>query len=450
MITEEERPKGFMDWLKESVTVKLAFIGVLILVLLIPSSMVDGLIIERASRQTEIMDEIAQNWGGSQMVQGPALVIPYKKIVKVTDANGKETMHEISNNVYILPYNLIIKAELSTEVLHRGIFKAVVYNTSIHISGNFDKLNLAALSISASELMLDKAKLTFGISDLKGLKNNPIITAAGQKLSAQPALNGSALFKNGLESVVDLTGVANGKFDFDYMHDVKGSDDLHFLPLGKTTDVQVTGSWASPSFDGRYLPNTRVVNKNGFKGQWRMLYYNRPYPQQWANDNSLFNDKKTEAQAVFGVKLRLPVDEYQKTTRTSKYAILIILLTFVSLFLTEIVCKQSIHAFNYFLIGAAMIVYYTLLLSFSERVGFNIAYLIASVSTITLVSVFISSLLKNKGAAAVFAMILSIFYTFIFVIIQMEDLALLIGSIALFIIIALLMYFSRKINWDKR
>ncbi|MDB5030651.1 inner membrane CreD family protein [Mucilaginibacter sp.] len=180
-----------------------------------------------------------------------------------------------------------------------------------------------------------------------------------------------------------------------------------------------------------------------------MLYYNRPFEQQWTADDSTINKMTHNGNAIFGVKLKVPVDQYQKTMRTSKYSILIILLTFISLFLTELISKQKIHLFNYILIGAAMIIYYTLLLSFSEQIGYNLAYLIASVATIALISIFIASLLKNKMAAILFAMILTIFYVFIFVIIQLEDLALLIGSIALFIIISVLMYFSRKINWDK-
>nr|MBB6152170.1 inner membrane protein involved in colicin E2 resistance [Mucilaginibacter sp. SP1R1] len=180
-----------------------------------------------------------------------------------------------------------------------------------------------------------------------------------------------------------------------------------------------------------------------------MLYYNRPFPQQWVNNDTLLSNNRKLGDAVFGVKLRLPVDQYQKTMRTSKYSLLIIMLTFISLFLTEVIRKQRIHIFNYILIGVAMIIYYSLLLSFSEQIGYNKAYLVASVSTIALVAVFIASLLKNKMAALLFAFILSVFYTFIFVIIQLEDLALMIGSIALFSIVAVLMYFSRKINWDK-
>ena len=228
-----------------------------------------------------------------------------------------------------------------------------------------------------------------------------------------------------------------------------GSDELRFLQLGKTTDVDVTSNWNSPSFDGRFLPDTRKVTDHGFTAHWRMLYYNNLIPQQWAGDDSLLNNDAKQQNATFGVKLRLPVDQYQKTTRTSKYAILIILLTFISLFLTELIRRQKIHSFNYLLIGAAMIIYYTLLLSFAEQIGFNWAYLVASIATVTLITAFIASLLKNKLAALLLACILSLFYIFIFVIIQLEDFALMAGSIALFIIISVLMYFSRKINWDR-
>ncbi|QHS54693.1 cell envelope integrity protein CreD [Mucilaginibacter sp. 14171R-50] len=451
MIQEEPLAlKGIMNWLKESITVKLVFIGFLILVLLIPSSLIDSLIRERAERQDEMAKNIADTWSGSQTIKGPVLVIPYRKTIKYTDSDKKETTRDVIENLYILPENLKVKADIRPEKLHRGMFETVVYNSSIKIAGNFGRAELGSLSLVPEQLLLDKARLEFSISDLKGLKNNPMVTAAGQQLNAEPSFNAHPLFNGGLQANLNLTNVANGAFTFDYTLDLKGSQELHFLHLGKTTDVEVAGNWSSPSFDGRYLPDTRTVDTSGFHAKWRMLYYNRPYPQQWVVDNNLLTDKSKLGDASFGVKLRLPVDQYQKITRTSKYAILIVLLTFVSLFLTEVIRKNRIHPFNYILIGAAMIIYYTLLLSFSEQVGYNAAYLIASIATIGLVSVFIASLLKNKGAAALFALILSIIYVFIFVIIQLEDLALMIGSIALFIITGLLMYFSRKINWDKQ
>jgi len=450
MIQEQKSAlRSIMDWFRESITVKLAFIGFLILVLLIPSSLIDDLIRERAGRQDEMAKSIADTWSGSQMVKGPVLVIPYRKTVKFFDNDKKEATRDVIENLYILPENLKIRANVKPERLHRGMFETVVYNSSIKISGNFAKAELGGLSLSSQQLLLDRARLEFSISDLKGLKNNPTLNAAGQQLTAEPSFDAHPLFNNGLQANINLTNVADGAFTFDYTLDLKGSQELHFLHLGKTTDVELTGNWGTPSFDGRYLPDDRKIDSAGFRAKWRMLYYNRPYPQQWVVDNSLFADAKKQEDASFGVKLRLPVDQYQKITRTSKYAILIVLLTFVSLFLTEVIRKQRIHPFNYVLIGAAMIIYYILLLSFSEQVGYNMAYVIASVATIGLVSVFIASLLKNKGAAALFALILSVIYIFIFVIIQLEDLALLIGSIALFIITGMLMYFSRKINWDK-
>ena len=449
MITDEPQKRGQMDWLKESVTAKLVFIGILIVVLLIPSSLVDNLITERANRQDEVIRDVSDKWSGSQIIKGPVLIIPYKNQVKYMDGNNKETTRDEINNLYVLPDNLHIKAGLTTQLRHRGIFDVAVYNSIVKISGNFSKADLSVLSLTSDQLLLNKARLVFSISDLKGLKNNPTIKAAGQTLKAQPVFDNTPLFGGGLQTAVDLSNAKDSEFDFEYALDLKGSQELSFLHLGKTTDVEATGTWSNPSFGGRYLPDDSKVDKKGFKANWHMLYYNRPFPQQWINNDTLLSSDKKLGDAVFGIKLRLPVDQYQKTTRTSKYALLIIALTFISLFLTEVIRKQRIHIFNYILIGVAMIIYYSLLLSFSEQIGYNWAYLVASVSTIALVAVFIASLLKNKMAALLFAFILAVFYTFIFVIIQLEDLALMIGSIALFIIVAILMYFSRKINWDK-
>ena len=449
MIDQTEEKRGFMHWLRESVTIKLAFIGLLILVLLIPSSLIDNLVRERASRQDDMMRDVSDKWSGSQLIRGPVLTIPYKKHVKYTDDAQKEAEKNVVENLYVLPDNLHIKAELKTEILHRGIFNVVVYNTTLKVSGNFSPADLNALSILPAQLMPEKGRVAFSISDLKGLKTNPVVNVAGQSIQAEPIFDAQSPFVTGLQANINLSAAVAGQIPFDFTLDLKGSQELSFLNLGKTTDVEAKGNWASPSFDGRYLPESRTVESGGFSAKWRMLYYNRPYPQQWVGNDTLLSNEKKEADASFGVKLILPVDQYQKTTRTSKYSLLIIMLTFISLFLTEVIRKQKIHPFNYLLIGAAMIIYYSLLLSFSEQIGFNPAYLVASVATIGLITIFIGSLLKNKNAALLFGFILTVFYAFIFVIIQLEDFALMMGSIALFIIIGMLMYFSRKINWDK-
>jgi inner membrane protein len=444
MIEEEQQPKTFMDWLRESVVVKLAFICVLVIALLIPSVWIQGLITERQSRQADMAKTVSDQWSASQMIQGPVLVIPYKRLASGMDTTkGKEVIE----NLYLLPENLKIAADVNGEKLHRGSFDVAVYNSQISVSGNFNMPDLVKISLSPQQLLLNKAHLEFAISDLKGLKTNPMINIKGVNIAAEPVFNRNDVFDNGLQAAMDLNN-NTGPIPFSFKLDIKGSQELSFLHVAKTTDVTVKGNWPSPSFGGRYLPDDRKVDSKGFSAHWRALYYNRPYPQEWVANDTLLTSKKNVEQASFGVKLILPVDQYQKTMRTTKYGILIIVLTFTSLLLTELIRKQRVHAFNYLLIGAAMVIYYTLLLSFAEQVGYNLAYLIASVATIGLVSWFISSLLKNTAAAAMFAFILTIFYGFIFIIIQLEDLSLLIGSIALFIIVAILMYVSRKINWE--
>jgi inner membrane protein len=449
MYQMQEKPAGFSVWLKESVTAKLIFIVILTLVLLIPSVMIGNLIDERAARRDEVIKDVSYNFAGNQVIKGPVLVIPYWEKTTTTDAHDKADTSETVENLYVLPNQLSIKAALKTEVMHRGIFDAVVYKTQVHISGNFAQIDLSMFGIKPEQLLPGKAFVTFSISDLKGLKTSPEFKLGAQTLTATPA-SSNAAFINGLQVAAANAGDLNkGALPFNYTLDLNGTDGLSFLQLGKTTDVELNGNWGTPSFDGRFLPDTRKVNGSDFDAHWRVLYYNSPFPQQWVGYNDLLNNDAKQQDATFGVKLRLPVDEYQETTRTNKYAILIILLTFVSLFLTELIRKQKIHSFNYVLIGAAMVIFYTLLLSFSEQIGFSWAYLIASVATIGLIATFIASLLKNRGAALSFAGILSVFYAFIFIIIQLEDFALMAGSIALFIIVALLMYFSRKINWNQ-
>jgi inner membrane protein len=282
-----------------------------------------------------------------------------------------------------------------------------------------------------------------GLSDLKGLKSNPAIMIGSNQYNVEPDFNHLRLFKNNLIVQPDLSAQKSSALDFSFELDLRGSSDLTFLHLGKTTTVRLEGRWKNPSFTGRYLPDDRQIAGQSFAATWKLPYFTRPFPQQWTDENT-----KLEAadESSFGVKFILPVDQYQKTMRTAKYAILLIILSFISLFFTEILSKRSVHLLQYILIGAAMIIYYTLLLSLSEQVGFNAAYLIASVVTIGLIGTFIAALLRNKKPALLFSGILTIFYGFVFVIIQLQDLALLFGSIGLFIVTACLMYLSARIS----
>jgi inner membrane protein len=256
MLEQPQKPQGLLNWLQESVTVKLMFIGLLTLLLLIPSMLVLNLIDERTRRQDEMEQDISDKWSGSQLIQGPVLVIPYKKFTKEKDANNKETIKETIENAYILPGTLNFKSTVKSKILNRGIFETVVYNTLIIVTGDF-KAELAKLSITPEQLLLNKAKITFSISDLKGLKTNPVIKSNNQNLQAEPVFNEKGLFSNGLQANIDLTGAIDKTIPFDFILDLKGSQELRFLHSGKTTTVDVAGDWKTPSFDGRYLPDER-------------------------------------------------------------------------------------------------------------------------------------------------------------------------------------------------
>ena len=446
---------GIKNWFGGSILFKLGLIGFLTLLLLIPSFMVQDLITERQNRQQEVIREISDKWSGSQLVQGPILVLPYKTTVMEKDSDTQKSgRREILTNIYILPEILNISSKANPELLHRGIFDAVVYNSQIKVSGTFSQLELKKSGIDPAMIQWEQAKVDIGLSDLKGLKNNPVIRLGNQNYEVEPDFTSLKLFSNNLVILPNLGSEKSTALNFSFDLDLRGSEKLSFLHLGKNTIVKIEGEWNDPSFTGRYLPDERSVSGKAFSATWKMPYYNRPYPQQWIEENTVLNTTDTQVQgnnnsdsrAVFGVNFLLPVDQYQKTIRTAKYAFLVILLSFLSLFFTELLIKQRVHFLQYVLIGAAMTIYYILLLSLSEQLCFNLAYIIASAATAGLIGTFIWSLLKNRKVALLFAGILTMFYSFIFIILQLQDLALLAGSIGLFLIVALLMYLSQKIT----
>jgi len=443
-----EQPSNPSRWNQDSILIKLGFIIALVLLLLIPSAWIESLITDREGYQQQNINQVANQWAGSQLVQGPVLALPYRKVITENNSAGKPVTHPVTKILYVLPQNLEFNAGIETESFDKSVYDAIVYTAKVTATGSFNKPDLRGQDLDSATILYDKARLIFSISDLKGLKDNPVVMIDGESCNAEPAANENMPLDNGFQ--VNFTLPKDRSFSFTCRLALKGSDELNFMDLGKTTRVELNSDWDHPDFNGHYLPDTRTRKDKGFSAKWQIMNYNRPFPQQWTDGDSVLTNKRAVSAASFGVRTQPPIDQYRKIMRTAKYSILIILLTFVSLFLTEMIKKHRIHVFNYSLIGAAMVVYYTLLLSFSEQIGYNYAYLLSSVSTITLIAVFVASLLKNRGMAYLFALILSIFYGFIFIIIQLEELSLLFGSVALFIIIAVLMYFSRKINWDKQ
>jgi inner membrane protein len=446
-------------WIKESITIKLMSIGFLVLILLIPSSWIESLITERKSRAESVIQEISAKWSGEQSVVGPVLVIPFIQREKIDKGKDGIEIREWTEKAFFLPEKLDIAGKVDPQILHRGIFEAAVYESDLNLTANFDTPDFVKLDIAETDVLWKESYVILGLNDLRGISKNPIIKMGDQELLGGPSsqIGLTNQFKNGNDSYdvnTNITSSENGiiaplqwqsKADFSGSASIKlnlkGSSMLYFVPVGKTSHVSLHGPWASPSFDGSFLPSSRDVNEAGFKAQWDILHYNRPFSQEWIGVGQKVSGSE------FGVKLLIPVDQYQKSMRTAKYGVLIILLTFVSLFMVEIMRKVRIHPFQYILIGAALIIYYSLLLSFSEHVGYNLAYLLASTATVLLISLYSKTFLTEKRLVLIFSFLLVFFYAFIFVIIQLQDYSLLLGSIGLFFIISLLMYFSKNIKW---
>lgn len=413
--------------------IKAVLIGALVLFLLIPTTMTLGLINEREQRQNEATEELSAKWGREQTITGPVLVIPYK------NDSGR-----VAKAIF-LPDKLAINGELLPEIRHRGIYDVAVYNSHVQLSGVFPTPDLAALNIRPENLLLKDAFLAMGINDMRGIGNQASVQWNGQSFFFNPGTSITTLLPDGMSTRLPLSlsdsGITAGSFSINL--ELRGSGRLAFSPVGRSTTVAVNSNWTHPSFDGSFLPNTHQVNSNGFTASWQVSQLNRSFPQSWNN-----NDYDLHT-ADFGIKLFLPADGYQQSTRAVKYAILIIGLSFLVFYFIELLQGTAIHPLQYILIGFALSIFYTLLIALAEQLSFQLAYLIAALLTIGLITAYMGSVLKKIRVTTGIAGALCILYSFIYVIIQSEDQALLMGSLGLFIILAVVMYFSRKIKWGE-
>ena len=452
----------FNNWLRESVMIKLFSIGVLMLILMIPSFWIQDLVSERQARAEGVKYEVAGKWAGNQTITGPVLTIPFTKVETVKEwTNGVEhsRLVETLHHAYFLAEELTLDGNVSPQVLHRGMFDVAVYDSKININATFGNVNFAEWNIPDEQVKWSDAALVVGVTDMQGIHEIPKVTSGTTPLVSESAASiglNIGVRRDNYGVTQNDGGMATGfvvPFDWKNRNDMlkyfsielalKGSEQLYFIPAGQTTTVNVAGDWASPSFDGKMLPDTRQVSNKDkkFSATWKVLSFNRPIADQWMDDNQSLGGTD------FGVRLEIPADQYQQSMRTAKYNALIILLAFMALFLVEITQKVRIHPFQYILVGAALTIYYTLLLSISEHLGYNIAYAVSSIATVLLLSFYSMTFFRSKLLIILFSSVMSFFYVFIFVIIQAEDFSLLIGSIGLFAIVAVVMYFSRNIKW---
>lgn len=430
-------------WIRNSITLRIITIGILILLLLIPVSMVESLIQERSWRQQEAEAEISTKWGKPQTLIGPVLSVPYE-VINYSYNDELKRMVEHSRNTryaHFLPEELNIKGEVHPNLRYRGIFKAVVYDADIGLSGTFQSPDMAALDIDDHILWQD-AFISFGMTDLRGIQEQMTINWDGNVLEMEPGLLVQDVFSSGVRTPVSLPDSADERlipFQFDLK--TNGSSFLKFTPVGKVTEVNLSGPWGDPKFSGEFLPDSRDIQDTTFIANWKVLHLNRSYPQ------GFLGERGDIAGTTFGVGLILPVNEYQKNERAAKYAVMFITLTFMVFFFIQVLNKVRIHPFQYLLVGLAVCIFYTLLLSFSEHIRFSLAYLISAGAIIILVGGYSRYVFKSPRMSLLLFLVKAILYGFIFVIIQLQDYSMLVGSVGLFIALAAVMYLSRKVDW---
>ncbi|GMW00321.1 MAG: cell envelope integrity protein CreD [Candidatus Hydrogenedentota bacterium] len=434
---------GVIDSIRNAPLLRVLLVGFLVLLLLIPARMIEAAIYERQSTRTEAVEEVTGKWGRAQKLVGPSLVIPYTKRWTETLEDGEVRTRSEVQHATFLPELLEANGTITSESRHRGIFEVPVYNASLALAGRFIKPSFAEWGIPEDDIQWERAYVAMGISDARGISKEATLNWNGSPQDFLPGMGKWGAGASGIHSPIvgSLTGEL---FEFSFALELKGSEDLFFAPFGKKTVVSLESDWPDPSFQGNWLPGARDVDAHGFKATWDIPFLGRNYPQAWLSESG------TEAQidaSTFGVRLVSPVDAYRMAERSVKYAFLFMALTFGVLWLFEVLGKRRVHPLQYLLIGAAMCVFYLLELSLAEHIGFIAAYVLASLAVIVLISAYSVAVLKSLRRSAVVGTALAVLYGYLYVLLNNQDYALLIGSVGLFCVIAGTMYLTRKLDW---
>lgn len=443
---------------RNATIIKLLGVGVLVLGLLIPLLMITGVLSDRLMRRNGAVADITSSWGREQNVIGPVLGIPYlyryKTVKEVPVGNNKVERREVeetaSANAYFLPETLNVAGDVRTQTLHRGIYDAAVFRANVMLTGRFAPPDLGALKIDIQDVQWKDAFVTFALNDMRGTREGITLDWGGNK---RPLLPGSQMpgYTTGATAMLGGDKPIGEPVDFSIALDFNGSEGIFFAPFGVKNDATLKSNWPDPGFRGAFLPAERSVRGDGFDAKWKVSYYGRDYPQQWTSrgGNERFNVKSVGA-SRFGAQFLSILDAYRYVERSIKYGVLFLVLVFTTFFLFEVTARQKIHPFQYLMVGAALCLFYLLLLSISEFIGFSWAYLIAAVASTALITWYCRFFLGGGARTLMIGAGLAGVYGFLYITLRQQDYALLMGSIALFILLAIVMYVTRRIDWYAR
>ena len=423
-----------------SMGLKLLLVSGLALVMMIPSFFVESIVEERTKRAGDVIQEISGRAGGQQTFLGPTLSIPYS--VPPPYKGVAPTL-----GVYVVfPTKGDAHVRVRTQERHRSLFKVPVYQAELKFDATFDLTGVPSAAPAGAELDWTRAGIVVGASDARGALADGTLTANGKTLTFVPAENVGdpnprlPLAYFGVR-VSELTR-PNATFDVTANLHFSGAQRLAILAYGKSTHFTAEGDWPSPGFDGGFLPVKRTISAQGFTGEWSIPFIARGIPAE--GTNSAVSTLDRTAMEISFVEM---ADPYQSVNRSLKYALLFIGLLFLSYFVFEATAGKRVHPAQYVLVGLAHMIFYLLLLSLAERVGFDLGFLIAGGATVVLLSANAGWIFGSRvqGLRALF--VFSLFYFFIYLLLRLEDNALLVGAVASFLAVSAAMYFTRNLNW---
>lgn len=430
---------------------KLGAIALLILLLLIPLSMIGGLVSERQYQRAEVLQDIARSSSYRQQLTGPILVLPYTKVWqewKTHEKTGERYMEEqqYRGRLYFLPERFVLNGTVSTEERARGIYKALLYRSDNQISGAFKLPARLGLGDELGLYRFDQPFLSVGISDIRGISNDLQLRFNGATMGFEPG-SGDEYFGAGVHAplpAVDSQGEQLLEFAFDLK--LQGTEQLSITPVGRDSRVELSSDWPHPSFVGEYLPSSREVSATGFSALWQTSFFATNL-EEALHDCVAKDSCGGLTSRNFGVSFVDPVDQYLKTERAIKYALLFIGLTFAVFFLFEVLKRMAVHPVQYALVGMSLALFYLLLLSLSEHLSFATAYGISALACVALIGFYVSHVLHSAVRGGAFGLLLAALYGLLFALLSAEDYALLMGSILVFGVLTGVMVLTRKLDW---
>lgn len=416
----------------------LLMLGVIVLVLQIPLAKLDGLIAERRLSQWQVQQEVTASWGGEQHIAGPYLIVPWVDSVPTHQRFPIELPETGRRYAVLLPSRLDISAQTHPEVRYRGLYEVPLYQADIVVEADFSRPDPAAFSVKEEQWQWQEARVAMTLSDLKAITGS--IDAQWQQAALDVA-PGSSATPAGFHFPLQEPFAASATAHFSLRFSVNGSQRLMAAPLGRNSVINMAGGWPSPGFQGEWLPNQRSVTEQGFDARWEIPFIARGLPAQWQSPGV---DLKQDDIHWVGVQFQPEVDAYRQTERATKYQLLFLLMIFGFFWLFQVLAGVRLHALHYLLTGGSVCLFYLLLLSLAEHLGFVVAYLCASGAVIGQISLYGKSVLQSGRRAAGLGLLLSCLFAYLWALLQEQDFALLSGSAGLFVGLSLVMFLTRK------